>query len=572
MGWLEVRRTWIDGMRLARYKGTSRASPTQDARKIQPEGPRGIGCGTGSMPLFLFFELPCKQAGIRVTFPAMRKDGVLQDPRTSKTSAGASCFLAFTMMICSIPWPAGQRGAATTDGFSPELTAELVQVHKVALESDYAYQQLGHLTEHIGPRLSGSPQAAAAVAYVADQLRRLGLEVRLEPVLVPHWVRGVETGEIVQFPDQTGSVGQKIVLTALGGSVATPADGLTAEVVVVDDFEQLSRLGRNGVAGKIVLFNAKFDKQMASQGQGLEAYERTVIYRGTGPTRAARLGAAACLVRSVGSADYRLPHTGATNYAGDAPRIPAAAVTAEDAELIAHLTARGQVRVHLTLTPQMLADAPSYNVIADLRGSQWPEQIVIVSGHLDSWDLGTGAIDDGAGVAAAMGAAQVIHKLDLHPKGTIRVIAWMNEENGLAGARAYAAEHSTELKNHVAAIESDLGAGHPTGFTAHIDPGGLHALEPLARVLNASGAGFIKLAEGPVGADISPLDSAGVPGFAPLQDSRTYFNYHHTAADTLDKVSPRELSENCAVMAVLAYGLANLTDSSSLKPASPGVH
>jgi carboxypeptidase Q len=461
---------------------------------------------------------------------------------------------------------AGQTpGRANANHLAPELTAELTRLHHAALESDYAYRQLAHLTENIGPRLSGSPQAAAAVDYVAGELKRLGLEVQLEPVSAPHWVRGIETGEIVQFPGQAPGTSQKIVLTALGGSTATPVDGLTGEVVVVDDFDQLNRLGRPGVSGKIVLFNVKFDKEMTAQGLGLEAYEQAVGYRGSGPSQASKLGAVACLVRSVGSADYRLPHTGATIFAQDAKKIPAAAVTAEDGDLIAHLAAQGPVGIHLTLTPQTLANVPSYNVVADLKGTGQPDQIVIVSGHLDSWDLGTGAIDDGAGVAVAMAAAQLIRALDLHPKRTIRVIAWMNEENGLAGGRAYALDHATAINNHVAAIESDLGAGHPTGFSAHIDPAGLEALQPLSQILKSSGAALINLADGPVGADISPLDTAGVPGFAPLQDSRTYFHYHHTAADTLDKVSPRELSENSALMAVLAYALANLPDPPRLK-------
>ena len=463
----------------------------------------------------------------------------------------------------------GQRRRPTLPiRFAPELEAELTRLQQAALESGYAYSRLAHLTENIGPRLSGSPQAAAAVEYVADELKRLGLEVRLEPVSVPHWVRGLESGEVVQFPRQVSGTTQRIVLTALGGSVATPPGGLTADVAMVDDFAQLNRLGRGGVSGKTVLFNVKFDKQMASQGLGLEAYEQAVVYRGSGPSAAAKLGAVACLVRSVGSADYRLPHTGGTFYSDDAPKIPAAAVTAEDADLIAHLAAQGTTRIHLVLTPQTLPNAQSYNVVADLKGTAEPEQIVIVSGHLDSWDLGTGALDDGAGVAVAMGAAQLIHSLNLHPRRTIRVIAWMNEENGLAGARAYAAEHSAEVKNHLAAIESDLGAGHPAGILAHIDPAGLQLLQPITEILRRSGAGLIRLSEGPVGADISLLDAAGVPGFSPLQDSRTYFHYHHTAADTLDKVPPRELSENCAVMAVLANTLANIPEPPLLKPAT----
>ena len=451
-----------------------------------------------------------------------------------------------------------QRNAA--EPYSPKLIAEMKQLHNAALSSDYAYVQLAHLCNNIGPRLSGSPQAQQAVQYVAAEMRRLGLEVRLEKVMVPHWVRGQESAELVRFTGQAPQTTQKIVLTALGGSVATPDEGLTAEVVVVDSFEHLASLGREKIAGRIVLFNARFDKQMAAQGFADDAYGQAVAYRGAGPSAAARLGAVASLVRSVGGADYRLPHTGAFGYAGDAPKIPAAAVTAEDADLIAYLTNQGPVRVHLTLTPRTLPDVESYNVIADLKGSEHPEQVIIVSGHLDSWDLGTGAIDDGAGVAVAMQAAQLITRLGLRPKRTIRVIAWMNEENGLMGGRTYAENHKAEFANHVAAIESDLGAGHPVGFSAHVNARALAMLRPIAAVLQASGAGIIRQSQNAEGADVSPLDAAGVPTLAQIQDNRTYFNYHHTAADTLDKVVPRELAENAAVVAVLAYAIANLPE------------
>jgi hypothetical protein len=441
------------------------------------------------------------------------------------------------------------------------LIAELVKLREAALSSDYAYTQLAHLCNNIGPRLSGSPQAQHAVQYVASELRRLGLDVQLERVMVPHWMRGAETGELVEFAGQAPGTTQKIVLTALGGSVATPADGLTAQVIVVESFDQLHALGRERVTGKIVLFDARFDKRMAAQGFGLDAYGEAVIYRGAGPSEAARLGAVASLVRSIGAADYRLPHTGAFGYATDAPKIPAAAVSAEDADLIAYLAAQAPVRMHLTLTTQTLPDVESYNVIADIRGTEHPEQVVIVSGHLDSWDLGTGAIDDGAGVVVAMQVAQLIKRLGLHPKRTIRVIAWMNEENGLMGGSTYALDHRADLANHVAAIESDLGAGHPVGFSAHASVKAVEMLRPAAVVLLAAGAGIANRSEHSEGADISPLDAAGVPTLAPIQDNRTYFSYHHTAADTLDKVVPRELAENSAVMVVLAYAIANLPET-----------
>jgi carboxypeptidase Q len=441
--------------------------------------------------------------------------------------------------------------------YSPQLVAEIRKVQQAALESDYAYRRLAHLSNNIGPRLSGSPQAQAAVEYVAAELRKLGLEVQLEKVMVPHWVRGEETAALTDYPGMAPGTTQKIVLTALGGSVATPNQGLDAEVVVVNNFDELQALGRDRVAGKIVLFNAKFDQQLADNGYAGQAYGQSVIYRGIGASAAARLGAVAALNRSAGGADYRLPHTGALRYADDAPKIPAAAVTAEDAETIAYLAREGKVRVHLVLTPQTLPDAVSYNVIGDLKGTEHPEQIVIVSGHLDSWDLGRGAIDDGAGVVIAMQTAKVLRDLNLRPKRTLRVIAWMNEENGLMGARAYQTDHQGEIANHFAAIETDLGSGHPMGFYAQGKPEILTLLQPLAVILQSQGAGVTRLAE-ETGSDISLLGAAGVPTFAPIQDSRTYFNYHHTAADTLDKVNPKELQENCAVVAALAYTLASM--------------
>lgn len=441
--------------------------------------------------------------------------------------------------------------------FSPQTLTELKQVQQAALTSEYAYRQTAYLSNNIGPRLSGSAQDKRAVEYVAAELKALGLDVRLEEVMVPHWVRGEETAALIQFPGQAPNTTQKIVLTALGGSVATPAEGLTAEVVVAKDFDELQALGRDKVAGKIVLFTNAYDKAMAAQGKAGDAYGQAVQYRGEAPSAAARLGAVASLIRSVGSADFRLPHTGQTRYADDAPKIPAGAVASEDADLLAHLVPQGAVRMKLVLTPQTLPDAEGFNVVADLKGSTHPEQVVIVSGHLDSWDLGTGAIDDASGVAAAMEVANVVKQLKLKPRRTIRVIAWANEENGLRGARGYAEAHAAELSNHFAAIEMDGGAGHPAGINISGKPQVKDMLKPVAKILQSSGAGALGFVEG-AGADIGPLEKAGVAGFSPMSDSRTYFHYHHTAADTLDKIVPKELAENAAVLAVLSYALANI--------------
>lgn len=434
--------------------------------------------------------------------------------------------------------------------YSVGLKTQLRELRQAALADDYALEQVGYLANQIGPRLSGSAQAAAAVEYVAGELGKLGLEVRREPVQVPHWVRGRELAELVAWPGQPAGTRMPLVLSTLGGSVATPAEGLTAEVVVVDSFDHLKGLG-DAVQGKIVVFNVAFDKQLAALGKSGPAYGMHVRYRVAGPSAAARQGAVACLVRSWGSAHYRLAHTGSTRYEADVTRIPAASLPVEDAEQLAWLTRRGPVRLHLVLTPQTLPDAASHNVVADLKGSERPEEIVIVSGHLDSWDVGTGALDDAAGVAMAMQTAQLFRKLGLRPRRTLRVVAWMNEENGLAGGRSYAREHAAD--QHVAAIESDLGAGHPGGVEIHGDPRLYDLLLPMADILRCT----LEFSRG-TGADISPLAARGVPCFHPLQDSRTYFDYHHTQADTFDKIDPAALRENCALVSVLAYTLGSL--------------
>ena len=387
-------------------------------------------------------------------------------------------------------------------------------------------------------------------------MKKLGLDVRLEPVRARHWIRGTETAELVEFPGQAPGTTQKIVLTALGGNHPTPPEGITADVVVANSFADLDRLGRENVAGKIVLFNVAFDRQKAAGGFAGEAYEEAVIYRAQGAKKAAALGAVASLVRSVGGADYRLPHTGGSRRG----RIPAGAVTSEDADLIAHLAAQGKVRLHLILTSQTAEEVSTYNVVGDLKGSEHPEQIVIVSGHLDSWDLGTGAIDDAAGVAVAMETAQLVQQLHLRPKRTLRVIAWMDEENLGRGHLDYAKAHASEINNHVAALESDLGASHPMGFRAKITSDAAAQLKPVQDVLQAFGANLIQLSSDSPEADIEPLAKQGVPAFGLLQDGRIYFNYHHTAADTLDKIVPQRAPGKCDGDGGDGYALATMPD------------
>jgi Zn-dependent M28 family amino/carboxypeptidase len=347
------------------------------------------------------------------------------------------------------------------------------------------------------------------------------------------------------------------VLTALGGSIATPDTGLAADIVVVSNYRELAALGRGGVQGKIVLYNSKFDRAMAASGQGSSAYGQAVQFRSTGAIEAAKLGAVAVLVRSAGGSQNRLAHTGAMRYDETTEKIPAAAVSSEDADVIAYLAAMGKTRIKLVLTPKTLPDAVSYNVIADLKGSERPDEVVIVSGHLDSWDLGTGALDDACGVAVSMQVPFLLKQLGIKPKRTIRVVAYMNEENGLQGGITYADEEKANIAKHFAAIESDLGASHTLGFYYAAKPEAARFFGPISDVLRSQGAGLTQAQPG-VGADIGPLTELGVPSFAPWFDTRTYFNYHHTAADTLDKIDPKDLKDLGSLMAVLAYGLANL--------------
>lgn len=442
--------------------------------------------------------------------------------------------------------------------YSEKTLSELSQVQKAALASDYAYRQTRYLTTNIGPRLTGSAQAQRAVEYVADEMRKAGLEVRLQKLTVPVWVRGVETGEVVEFPGMAPGTTQKIVLTALGGSIATPAEGLTGEIVVVSSFEELNALGREKVAGKIVLFNNKFDRELQASGFGGAAYSQAVQFRFGGAMAAAPLGAIGVLVRSAGGSQNRLAHTGSMGYTDGVTKIPAAAISFEDAEMLAHLASEGKTKVRFTLTPKTMPDGVSYNVIGDLKGSEKPDEIVVLGGHLDSWDLGTGALDDATGVAVSMQVGYLIKQMKLKPKRTIRVVAFMNEENGGAGGRGYFDEYKNDVGKHFAALESDLGASHPLGFQFAGKPEALPYFAPMSKILASQGAFQGQLQPGGVGADIGPLTQAGVPSFAPYFNQQTYFNYHHTAADTFDKVNPKELGELGSLMAVLAYGLANL--------------
>jgi len=444
--------------------------------------------------------------------------------------------------------------AASRAQSPPMPLATLDQIQSAALESDYGYRQLDYLCNKIGPRMPGTPQTAAAVAWVADRFREMGLEVSLEPVSVPHWVRGQETGELVKIPGAPGAFTQKVVLTALGGSVATPPEGITAPVTVVHDFAELERRGRTAVAGKIVLFDVPFDSALAEAGYGHDAYLRVVPYRVGGAARAARLGAVASLVRSAGPRNFRLAHTGSVVYR-DAPKIPAAAISAEDADLITHLSSQGEVVMRIVLTPQNLASERSANVIADLRGSEFPDQIVIVSAHLDSWDLGTGAIDNGAGIAEIMQAAAVLQQLKVKPRRTVRFIAWMNEENAANvgnGYDQYREDHKSELAKHAANIEIDVGAWHPVGYSIYSSPSLMNALRPLSAILAKMNSGVVRMES--YRGDFDDY----MPNLEPFADARAYYDSHHTVADTFSMIDPKGLRENAALVAVLGFAMATL--------------
>ena len=443
-----------------------------------------------------------------------------------------------------------------------QTPAERVVAHTLA--ESQAYDITAYLSDKIGPRLSGSRGAELAVKWTTSKFEEWGIPVRNEKVMVPRWVRGAERGHLISHNDQN------IVLTALGGSVATPAEGLNGTVVEVRNYDDLARLGRKGIAGKIVFYSAAMDLDLVRAGHSFEAYSKAVEFRGTGADRAAEYGAVAVITRSVGSDSLRTPHTGSVRYGGKQPKIPAASVTAEDAMLIQRLLARGErVRLYLLLTPKILADVESANVVAEIRGSEKPDEIVVIGGHLDSWDLGTGAIDNGSGVAMTMDTMRAIKATGLQPRRTIRAVLFMNEENGLRGARAYAKEHAAELPKHVAALESDAGAATPLGFRTTLGGAVRDAfVAPFLPTLGRVSATAFETSEYS-GADTSPLVDAGVPGFGLITEASRYFHYHHSPADTLDKIDRDELTRATAAFAAMAWMLGERPDVAPRGPVKP---
>jgi hypothetical protein len=428
-----------------------------------------------------------------------------------------------------------------------------------AASQGQAHARLAWLTDRIGPRLSGSPGYEAAVKWAVEQLARDGADRSwTEKVMVPHWVRGIETGAILS------PVSTPMALTALGMSDPTPERGLAAEVVEVSNLDEL-KAAAGKVPGKIVLYNLR----ILPDGGEAHGYGAGSNLRHRGGIEAAKLGAAGALIRSLGTAAFRLPHTGMTEYEEGVKRIPYAAISEEDADLVHRFLAAGEtVRVRYTLGPRTLPDVESANVLAEIRGRERPDEVVVIGGHLDSWDLGTGAIDDGAGCAMVMETIRLLHSLGLRPRRTIRAVLFANEENGLRGGRAYAEAHREELGRHVAAIEADSGGSRPTGFGVSAGPGGLEAVQKIAAPLAA--LGVTEISKGGGGADISPMRDARVPMLGLRNDTLHYFDYHHTAADTLDKVDPQELESCAAALAVLAYGLADAAEPlPRLEPPEP---
>jgi hypothetical protein len=430
----------------------------------------------------------------------------------------------------------------------PAVSADPVQrLIDMGLAGDGAYRKLAWLTDRIGPRLSGSENLNKAIAWCTEEMKRDGLDqVWTEKVMVPHWERGEISGTIL------APVEHPLVMLALGMSDGTPPDGITAEVVEVSSLDEAKALGERG-RGKIVLFNKKIYPN-GGEGRG---YGTGASLRYSGASAAAKVGAVGMLIRSLATADFRLPHTGAMGYEDGVPRIPAAAISPEDAELIHRFLAAGEtVKVTFRQTCRNLPDAQSANTIGEVRGKEKPDEVVVFGGHLDSWDVGTGAQDDGAGVAISMEAIRLIKALGIAPKRTIRAVLFTNEENGLRGGKAYAEGHAADLPRHVAALESDSGGARPLGFGVSAGPGGVDIVRKLAAPLAAFAADDVR--EGGGGADISPMADKGVPMLGLRQDTTHYFDIHHTTADTLDKVDPHDLAMNATAMAVMAWQLANL--------------
>jgi carboxypeptidase Q len=433
---------------------------------------------------------------------------------------------------------------------SQNLTAQIdttygdtaTRIIESALADSSAYTRLAELVDTYGPRFSGTQALEDAIDWILAQMLADSLEnVHGEEVIIPRWVRGEESAEILVPRSQAlGFIG-------LGRSVGTPRKGLVAEALVVKSFDDLQHHA-DEARGKIVVYNVPFTN-----------YGETVTYRGSGASEAAKVGAVASLVRSVTPHAMAVPHTGALRYKDGVKRIPSGAITIEDALLLQRYQDRGiEIMLRLKMDAHFQSDVPSRNVVAELVGTELPDEIVVMGGHIDSWDVGQGAMDDAGGCVAAWEAIRVIKRLGLRPRRTIRVVLWTNEEIGLRGGRAYRDAHADELSNHVLAIESDDGIFKPEGFGFEGTPEGLAILQEIAALLEPIEADSVR--EGHGGADISPLIEKGVPGIGLRVADEKYFWYHHTTADTFDKLDPLELNLCVAALAVMAYVVADMPD------------
>jgi carboxypeptidase Q len=440
-----------------------------------------------------------------------------------------------TLVVCGLALSASQ-GTNWLDPYRPIAERLIAQ----SQSNDFAWRRLAELTDTYGHRLSGSETLEQALDWAVAAMKQDGLEhVRKEPVMVPKWIRGRESLDLM-LP-----VRQPLVMLGLGNSAGTDLRGVEADVVVVASFDELEQRAAE-IRGRIVLFNVPFT-----------AYGATVRYRADGPSRAARLGAVAALVRSVGPPGLRTAHTGATVYATDAPRIPAAAIATEDADRLQRLSDRKvRVRVRLSMEARMEADAQSYNVVGEIRGRERPEEIIVVGGHIDSWDVGTGASDDGGGCVATWEALRLMKVLNLRPRRTVRVVLFTNEENGLRGGQAYRDAHQGELANHVLLLESDGGVFDPAGFGFTGPDGARRTVTAIAGLLRSLGADPITATGG--GADIQPAAEAGKAPMMSHQVRGDYFLIHHTHADTIARITPKQMSDNSAAIAVMVYTVADL--------------
>ncbi|MGH7562479.1 MAG: M28 family metallopeptidase [Gemmatimonadales bacterium] len=450
------------------------------------------------------------------------------------------------LLLAVITPPAAQgqaRPARPPTALQRQYAPAAGRLIAAATADSAAWNRLAELTDTYGHRFSGSESLERAIDWIQEQMKADGLEnVRGERVMVPRWVRGHERAELLA--PRYG----RLPMLGLGGSVGTPEGGLTAEVLVVSSFDEL-RARAGEARGKLVLFDVAFT-----------TYGETVRYRATGANEASKLGAVGVLLRSVGPFGLRTPHTGSmAPYDTTVTRIPAAAITMEDAAMLHRMQRRGQrIVVRLEMDAHLMPDAPSRNVIGEIVGREKPDEVVVIGGHLDSWDVGTGAMDDAGGVVIAWEAVRLMHRLGLRPRRTVRVVGWTNEENGLRGAQAYRDAHRAELDRHVLAIESDGGVFRPIGFGFTGSDSARAILRQVVGLLRPVGADSLLPQGG--GADIGPLMALGVPGMGHAVDGTRYFWYHHTEADNVDKLDPREVAQNVAAMAVMAYVVADLPD------------